>query len=125
MRSSLVTLLLVLMLSLGHAGCQPRRLASEPAAARVGQPDLEAAGSRPLDSWRRTDQGWEDTRTWTTPARRPGVSIYRVHPLLVAALQLLGSLWALLAWATPRYPTCGRNSAFSDKSRTESASRAH
>ncbi len=52
------------------------------------------------DEWRRTAAGWESVDTWRhSRLAPPGQSAAsRIHPLVVAALQVLVSLFALL-WA--------------------------
>ncbi len=53
------------------------------------------------DAWRRTVQGWENTTEWEqVPIIAPEwAHLGAIHPALVAALQVLISLGALLAWA--------------------------
>jgi hypothetical protein len=78
-----------------------------------GRPDNADAAS---STWRRTADGWEDTRSWSHPAAgyRPGLD-----PAVVALWQLLASLLALVAWAPGR-----RGTFFQDRC-TDSAARRH
>ncbi len=71
-----------------------------------GAADVEShAGARPAAAglpeagWRRTADGWEEVANWSTTSdgQRP-TQAARIHPGLVAALILLVSLAALLAF---------------------------
>jgi hypothetical protein len=53
--------------------------------------------------WRRTSDGWQRRESWETQAQPGGPG--GVHPLLIAALQLLVSLFALVA-AAPSFLAC-------------------
>lgn len=68
-------------------------------ASTVGQPHLPQSTASG-DSWRRTAQGWEDIRQWrqqdATSAAAMARAARNVHPLTIAALQVLVSLFALL-----------------------------
>jgi hypothetical protein len=65
---------------------------------------LSANSSVPLAStqasstWRRTKVGWEDSRFWNQKQQQDRLP---VHPVLVALLQLLLSVGALLWFETP------------------------
>ncbi|HUT90892.1 MAG TPA: hypothetical protein VMY37_15415 [Thermoguttaceae bacterium] len=66
-------------------------------ATEVRLPETPAAPDRPLDSWRRTPDGWQRA-TWLapqTPIRRPAL-----HPVVVGLLELLVCLAALVAFPT-------------------------
>jgi hypothetical protein len=52
---------------------------------------------RPEIIWRRTADGWERVSDWERPPPREP-SLAAVHPILVAALLLMLSLAALLAF---------------------------
>ncbi len=56
------------------------------------------------DPWRRTDRGWEDLRTWTWTNPRPQPARGPLHPALVAGMELLLSLAALLVADERRQP---------------------
>jgi hypothetical protein len=51
------------------------------------------------DGWRRTVDGWEKRDQWRYPAGTPDVPpvAWRIHPALVAILQVLVSLFALIS----------------------------
>jgi hypothetical protein len=54
-----------------------------------GPPPVHSDARVPLDPWRRTAAGWENSITWAAPAqRRPPV----VHPLIAALFLILGTL---------------------------------
>lgn len=52
-----------------------------------------------LDGWRRTAQGWQQPEDWLVESGsgRNVPAITRVHPLILASLQILVSVSALLA----------------------------
>jgi hypothetical protein len=60
--------------------------------------------TRVTDGWRRTASGWQWHEAWKHPraALDPPPVAWRIHPLLVASLQVLVSLFALV-WADPRW----------------------
>ncbi len=75
------------------------------------------------NGWRRTAQGWEQRAHWRMPGHaRVGapeyaeIPIVSVHPVVVALLQLLISLGALLAFEPPAVQN-GRQSASSSGAR--------
>lgn len=82
-------------------------MAGEPAASSFSrQIEVESPSQRSVssDDWRRTSRGWERMSDWRLRRAR---SIARppltaVNPLLVAALLLLISLGALLAFSPAR-----------------------
>ncbi len=51
------------------------------------------------DGWRRTADGWQRREVWERPvtAYQPAPLAWSIHPLTVAALQVLVSLFALVA----------------------------
>ncbi len=54
-----------------------------------------------LGAWRRTKHGWERVSTWSRPRRRTQLpAATRLHPGLLASLQLLISLGGLLAFSS-------------------------
>jgi hypothetical protein len=55
-------------------------------------------------AWRRTQMGWERMSEWELKPRPEAPRIAAVHPLVIACLQLLSSVGALLVW-TARLPT--------------------
>jgi hypothetical protein len=65
--------------------------ANSRAQRRQDQDNPQSTGS----TWRRTAHGWERKESWTTSL--PSSHTRRLHPLTVAALELLVSLAALLA----------------------------
>ena len=48
-------------------------------------------------AWVRTSSGWERPKDWSLPNRRPRPAL---HPFVVAGGQLMGSLFALLAFSS-------------------------
>lgn len=55
--------------------------------------------SKRVAEWRRTELGWEDATCWrrdTTPARFPAAAA-AIHPLVIASLELMISVGALVA----------------------------
>jgi hypothetical protein len=69
-----------------------------------GLPEISQMTSRiseaSHDTWRRTAQGWEKSTDWQhVPVISPEwIHAGSIHPALVASLQLLISLGALVAW---------------------------
>lgn len=70
-------------------------------------PEMNAATSHsfdvPHDTWRRTAQGWESTADWQEDEliiSPVWIKLGSIHPALVASLQLLISLGALIAWTS-------------------------
>jgi hypothetical protein len=61
------------------------------------EPLLPSQAAPPLDSWRRTAAGWEDSARWHRPLP---VAAPPLHPLLLAAWQAAIAL-TLLAAARP------------------------
>lgn len=59
------------------------------------------------DSWRRTTDGWERNTNWFVTPQRDSPA---PHPLVVAAFQVLLSVFALLLWPARmrRTPLVGR-----------------
>ncbi len=58
------------------------------------------------DGWRRTATGWEWDEAWQRPRTafaQPPMA-WRIHPFVIAALQVLVSLFALV-WAEPAQRT--------------------
>jgi hypothetical protein len=54
------------------------------------------------ETWRRTAHGWEHPGHWQTArADQPPARTIAIHPLVVASLQLLISVGALVAGASP------------------------
>ena len=51
-------------------------------------------------NWVRTVDGWETTKGWFDRPRLPPA----LHPFVVAAAQLMGSLFSLLAFSPRRQP---------------------
>lgn len=53
-----------------------------------------------MDGWRRTANGWEFREAWEQPSGALQITplAWRIHPFLLAALQVLVSLFALV-WA--------------------------
>ena len=83
------------------------RYRSMPTAIEQQQPVTSVSE---LDSWRRTNAGWEQTTNWQVSAT-PEVSANppfatRLHPLIVAALVMLFSLAALVAQLRPLFHSC-------------------
>ena len=60
-----------------------------------GQPKSGRASSAEDDSWRRTAAGWERNTNWFFTRQRDSPA---PHPLVVAAFQVLLSVFALLLW---------------------------
>jgi len=63
-------------------------------------PAVNTSAGHTDSGWRRTSDGWQRIER-LRPDRSTG-ALAKVHPLLLAALQLLISLFALLAAETPR-----------------------
>jgi hypothetical protein len=74
--------LALMLVGIGHWFCYPDVLSA---------PTPTVAGEVP---WVRTVDGWERTGSWLASPSQPP----RLHPLVVAAGQLLLSLFALALW---------------------------
>ena len=83
-----IACLLLALLGLGYVACQ--------LPSRATVPDRRAE-----DPWRRTAEGWELRTCWARAAPSPH---HPLHPLVVAALQVLLSLFALVAFPVRRLP---------------------
>jgi hypothetical protein len=60
------------------------------------QDDRNASQPSVVTPWRRTSQGWQHVDQWTTTvSARDGT----LHPLVLAAGLLLGTLWVLVAFS--------------------------
>ena len=69
---------------------------------QVGRLEQERSGPRQIadaNHWRRTHRGWEDTRRWVWPSSQRVAPAARIHPALVAGLQLLLGLAALVGFS--------------------------
>lgn len=112
-----VTLVLMLLVAAFYIACQ---IEVPPSDASISSPTMsreqESAGNV---AWRRTLDGWERMSDWTprrvTPSAIPAVDFGIVHPSLVAILQLLLSVGALILFPLRR-PTHRRNAGKSVKS---------
>lgn len=65
----------------------------------VGDPQLRSSTRKPLQ-WRRTTVGWEPTVAWRGrgPQLGPPPAAAKVHPIIIASLQMLLSIGALLVF---------------------------
>lgn len=90
---------------------QPARLAATPlpsakaatGATRAVAPLSSSLEGKREDDWRRTTRGWERKRSWRIARSGTESGGWRqLHPLLLAALQTLICLGALLAAHQPR-----------------------
>ena len=90
------TYVLICMIGLADAGVSARDLRQR------GEPTPRSSST---DDWRRTNRGWERAEVVLPShlSNRSLPAISGVHPLLVALLEVLGSLGALVLFA-PRDP---------------------
>ena len=89
-----VVLFVHLLFCCSLAACGP------PLACQTS-PTERVASNNP-DPWRRTTRGWERVDRWQMPRPAPATAI---HPLVIATLQLLVSIGALVAWPASIRPS--------------------
>ena len=88
-----ITGTLVILLAAGYLAS----IVELPKAWSGASPSAIQEPAKKHDPWRRTTAGWERTTRWEMSggSQKP-LAAWRVHPLAIASLQVLISLFALL-----------------------------
>ncbi len=67
-------------------------------ACTVEFPRSQVQRQPAASTWRRTNDGWEDSSTWSVSGQESKSLATQVHPLLIAGVQVLVSYGCLLAF---------------------------